>query len=121
MVANLEILRENVQIVTLESFSDHMDQERDNLILARSDSGGFRSHKPESVVAVQNNCQLLDQPELQSSPNNIDYHFKRQSMIKSQEFIKEMPDLPNDLQDPDVINGNAAYSTFSKVPLETMM
>ena len=120
MVANLEILRENVQIVTLESFSDHMDQERDNLILARSDSGGFRSHKPESVVAVQNNCQLLDQPELQSSPN-IDYHFKRQSMIKSQEFIKEMPDLPNDLQDPDVINGNAAYSTFSKVPLETMM
>lgn len=115
------ILRENVFKNISNLFSDHIDQERENLILARSDSGGFRSHKPESVVAVQNNCHQL-QPELQSSSPNIDYHFKRQSMIKSQEFIKEMPDLPNDLQDPDVINGNAAYSTFSsKVPLETMM
>ena len=95
--------------------NNHMDQERENLILARSDSGGFRSHKPESVVAVQS------QQVLESASPNIDYHFKRQSMIKSQEFIKEMPDLPNDLQDPDVINGNAAYSSFSKVPLETMM
>ena len=96
--------------------NNHIDQERENLILARSDSGGFRSHKPESVVAVQS------QQVLESASPNIDYHFKRQSMIKSQEFIKEMPDLPNDLQDPDVINGNAAYSTFSsKVPLETMM
>ena len=102
---------------TMTVTMNHMDhQERENLILARSDSGGFRSHKPESVVAVQS------QQVLESASPNIDYHFKRQSMIKSQEFIKEMPDLPNDLQDPDVINGNAAYSTFSsKVPLETMM
>ena len=75
--------------------------------MPRSDSGGFRSHKPESVAAL-----------------NPDHDFrgnKRQSMIKSQECIKEMPDLPSDLpplQDQFMSNG-AFYG--SKMPLETTM
>ena len=66
-------------------------------------------------MAVQQN-QLTAELIIPHDP--VDYHLKRQSMIKSQDCIKEMPDLPPDLHDPDVINGNAAYS---KLPLETMM
>ena len=83
-------------------------------LMPRSDSGGFRSHKPDSVVAVQNQSDQVPHSQLQT-----DYIHKRQSMIHSQECIRDMPDIPPDLHDPqDTLNGNAAYS---KLPLETMM
>ena len=110
---------------TLEDNNHHMSngrlsnadhQEHDSL-MPRSDSGGFRSHKPDSIVALKQD-NFDDEP----------YHIKRQSMIKSQDCIRDLPDLPQDLHDPDVINGNSTYgnvqygvNTIGKVPLETTM
>ena len=44
-------------------------------------------------------------------------------MIKSQECIQDMPDLPSELPDPglDVVNGNTIYGYHSTLPLETTM
>merc|ERR1719429_313876 len=63
-------------------------------LMPRSDSGGFRSHKPDSVVAVQNQSDQVPHSQLQT-----DYIHKRQSMIHSQECIRDMPDIPPDLHD----------------------
>ena len=51
------------------------------------------------------------------------YYNKRQSMIKSQECIQDMPDLPSELPDPglDAANGNTIYGYHSTMPLETTM
>lgn len=75
--------------------------------VSRSDSGGFTKNKPE-IVALNPPNEYTDEP----------YLIKRQSMIKSQECIQDMPDLPSELPDPcDVANGNAyRYGT-----LETTM
>ena len=83
--------------------------EHASLIVPRSDSGGFKSHKPDSIAALNPPSDYQDQEP---------YHYKRQSMIKSQECIRDMPDLPSELPDPsDVANGNAyRYGT-----LETTM
>ena len=88
--------------------------ERENL-LPHSDSGGFVSYKPE-VKALSRS----EQPE-------VPYHIKRQSMVKSQEALQAMPEIPNlpeNLPDPDdIMNGNAGYMSTgrSKLPLETTM
>ena len=45
-------------------------------------------------------------------------------MIKSQECIQDMPDLPSELPDPnglDAANGNNIYGYHSTMPLETTM
>jgi hypothetical protein len=49
-------------------------------------------------------------------------------MIKSQECIQDMPDLPSELPDPngsfsrlDAANGNNIYGYHSSMPLETTM
>ena len=91
--------------------------ERENL-LPHSVSGGFVSYKPE-VKAVNSRGGVS---------NEVPYHIKRQSMVKSQEALQNMPEipsLPDGLPDPDdVMNGNLAYasSTYnSKLPLETTM
>ena len=64
----------------------------------------------------------MKQPDFIDDDVDEPYHIKRQSMIKSQECIRDMPDLPPDLHDPDVINGNAyGHIIMSKVPLETTM
>ena len=85
--------------------------EHDTLV-PRSDSGGFNSHKPDSIAALNN-----PPPQDFQDP----YHIKRQSMIKSQECIRDLPDLPSELPDPcDVANGNA-FHYYDKMPLETTM
>ena len=100
--------------------------ERENL-LPHSDSGGFVSYKPE-VKAVNHHHR---------APEDVPYHIKRQSMVKSQEALQTMPEipsLPEGLPDPDdVMNGNLVYaasaasSTMSsgrnskQLPLETTM
>ena len=89
--------------------------ERDCLVVQRSDSGGFKSHKPETIVALNNSQHNLME-------NDTPYNIKRQSMIKSQECIADMPDLPSELPDPsDVVNGNAHFSGYHTLPLETTM
>ena len=101
--------------------------ERDNL-LPHSDSGGFVSFKPE-VKAVNNHPQN-HQNHSKTEAAEVPYHIKRQSMVKSQEALAsmpEMPDIPDGLPNPDdVMNGNAhGYATAGRskmaLPLETTM
>jgi len=105
--------------------------ERENL-LPHSDSGGFVSYKPE-VKAVNHHHHRGGA----SGTEEVPYHIKRQSMVKSQEALQTMPEipsLPEGLPDPDdVMNGNLVYaasaasSTMSsgrnskQLPLETTM
>ena len=98
--------------------------EHDSLV-HRSDSGGFKSHKPETITALNNSQMALTTNPQDTVPYEFQdepYHIKRQSMIKSQECIADMPDLPSELPDPsDVVNGNT-YGLYSNtMPLETQM
>ena len=70
----------------------------------RSDSGGFKSHKPDSVAALNPAASVTAAPPSVASHQDYKdepiYYNKRQSMIKSQECIQDMPDLPSELPDP---------------------
>ena len=99
--------------------------ERENL-LPHSDSGGFVSFKPE-VKAVNNHSNHQNHSRAETE---VPYHIKRQSMVKSQEALAsmpEMPDIPDGLPNPDdVMNGNAhGYAAPGRskmaLPLETTM
>jgi len=93
-------------------------------LVHRSDSGGFKSHKPDSIAALNPAGSAVAAPaatlDFQDEPI---YYNKRQSMIKSQECIQDMPDLPSELPDPglDAANGNTIYGYHSNLPLETTM
>ena len=103
-------------------------------IIHRSDSGGFKSHKPDSVAALNPAAGMNPGSNSGASgsapapaPHDFQdepiYYNKRQSMIKSQECIQDMPDLPSGLPDPglDAANGNTIYGYHSSFPLETNM
>lgn len=112
--------------------------ERENLVhrtnsgnlIHRSDSGGFKSHKLDSVAALNPAASgaVNSAPAPHDFQDEPIYYNKRQSMIKSQECIQDMPDLPSELPDPngsfsrlDAANGNNIYGYHSTMPLETTM
>ena len=82
----------------------------------RSDSGGFKSHKPDSVAALNPAASATAAPPSVASHQDYKdepiYYNKRQSMVKSQECIQDMPDLPSELPDPGL--GKAMTIFFSK-------
>jgi len=103
--------------------------EHENLV-HRSDSGGFKSHKPDTIAALNPGASsgipagsAAGAPAPRDFQDEPIYYNKRQSMIKSQECIQDMPDLPSELPDPglDVVNGNTIYGYHSTLPLETTM
>ena len=95
-------------------------------LIHRSDSGGFKSHKLDSIAALNPAASgvVNSAPAPHDFQDEPIYYNKRQSMIKSQECIQDMPDLPSELPDPnglDAANGNNIYGYHSTMPLETTM
>ena len=99
-------------------------------LIHRSDSGGFKSHKLDSVAALNPAASgaVNSAPAPHDFQDEPIYYNKRQSMIKSQECIQDMPDLPSELPDPngsfsrlDAANSNNIYGYHSSMPLETTM